>query len=627
MDCDMNNTILDLLRIGYLECRSDGTVITLNDTAYSMLFSNHGIPDRQRVPGNNLFSFHSEYRRIFDRAKSELTVRDLELALKTPAGENIEILNCLRIDEEGGGHVQVTVQDVTGVKMNRKNQWETENQLRSIIDLVPDIVYRLDVEGRITYISERITHYGYAADELLGKHIIGLVHPDDREKAQFRIMERRSGERATKFFEVRLLTKEHDAVPFEIENCDIVNSHYFSVSAEGIYIYDSNNTRHFAGTQGIARDITRRGPAENIAKLTDEKCYDILDKLHEGYYELDLDRRYKFANLSLCVMYGYSRDEIAGRSYTDFLAPECREMIERSYDDVLNGRAKNRITDCTIMRRDGKTVHAQGSISLNRDEGGTTAGYIGIVRDMTTRKKMEEELFRARKHEAIGIFSGGIAHDYNNALTTIIGNIALAKLEFGRTNEKLMEFLTDAEAGSFRVKELTQQLTSLSRGGRPVKQVVNITAMVNDVANSMMKDFSGERRLRIREDLWNVEIDEYQISHVLEYIIQNSIEAVSDDGSITVSAENVHVDKEKSHHELVLLAGDYVKITVSDNGRGISQEEMKNIFDPYYSTKELRSGMGLAISYAVMKRHNGYIDVRSSAGQGSEFYIYIPKAQ
>ena len=622
----MLNKILDMSNIGFIQCGPDGEIKSINTSAYSILSINNIIPEMKNVPGSSIFTFCSEYMRVFDRVKSEGAVKGLELTLKSPAGEGKHILNHILIDEDNMETIQVIIRDITEARRMQKEQGNIEDQLRSIINLLPDILYRLDMEGKISYVSERVANYGYTVDELLGRPLIDLVHPDDREKAFFRLCERRAGERATKLFEVRLLTKNRSSVPFEIESHEIINSQYFSISAEGIYISGMNEERHFAGTQGIARDISKKRPGDSILNLTEEKCYNILDRLHDGYYELDLNGNYKFANMALCSLYGYERGEIAGKSYMDFIVPDCFDLMRMSYEDVLTSRAATKIIDWNVLRKDGKRLQVQGSISLIRDEADKPVSYIGIVRDMTEQKKIEEELFRARKLEAIGIFSGGIAHDYNNALTTIIGNITLAKLEFGSSNDKLMEFLTDAEMGSLRVKELTQQLSTLSRGGRPVKQVKSIADIVNDVVKGVMKEFKGEYEVRISGDLWNVEIDEYQMSHVLEYIIINSIEAVDENGKISIISENVHVDKEKSHHELILLAGDYVKVTISDNGKGISQEELNSIFDPYFSTKELRSGMGLAISYAVLKRHNGYIDVRSAPGEGSDFYIYLPRA-
>ena len=236
-------------------------------------------------------------------------------------------------------------------------------------------------------------------------------------------------------------------------------------------------------------------------------------------------------------------------------------------------------------------------------------------------------MLRARKLEAIGIFAGGIAHDYNNALTAIIGNISLAKMEIGSDNESMLEILNDAEKASHRVKELTRQLSTFSKGGKPVKNRTSVLGILQKVAHEIIPGSKCKYTLDADEHLSQVDIDEFQIGHALENIIFNAVEAMPEGGTVKLKLENVIVEEIKSHHEISLLPGKYIRISVKDSGNGISDTEIYSIFDPYYSTKPMASGMGLAVSYAVIKRHNGYIDVKSEAGEGAEFIVYIPVAE
>jgi signal transduction histidine kinase len=274
--------------------------------------------------------------------------------------------------------------------------------------------------------------------------------------------------------------------------------------------------------------------------------------------------------------------------------------------------------------KDGKKRTIEGSISLTRDSAGAVNGFRGIVRDTTDRVKMGQELLRARKLEAIGILSGGIAHDYNNALTAILGNISLAKIEAGNSNVPLMETLDDAEKASMKIMELTKRLSIFAKGGRPDKKKVKLIDFLKDTVDSVLQDYKGTYEFIAQNDLQDVEIDDIQISHVIENIINNSIEAMPNGGHISVSARNMTVDREESHHEITLQQGNYIVITISDNGPGIPDDVVDNIFDPYFTTKDFASGMGLAISYAIIKRHRGYLDVKSGRDQGATFNVYLP---
>jgi PAS domain S-box-containing protein len=494
----------------------------------------------------------------------------------------------------------------------------------SIIDLIPDVVYRLDNNGKIVFISNSISQYGYNPDELTGTSMIDLVHPDDRDKALFKVNERRTGERRTNLFQIRLLKKCETPVPFEVASKTISSTTAFLINAEGIYIPDSDDNTYFDGTQGIARDITVRKAIGNKLEIDEERYYFILNRLEDGFFEIDPDGKFLFVNDSLARIMGYEKNEMTGSLYSDFLVSELKKETVLDFQKFLTGSDENKMISLKVRRKDGKGLLLEGFLSAIINKEGEPEGFMGIVKDITSKKKIEEDLFRARKLEAIGIFSGGIAHDYNNALTTIIGNIALAKMELQGGNTNVLEILDDAENASLKVRDLTHKLSALSKGGKPVKKPTDIKGLLRDVIDTTLHDYEGELELKTADDLKMVEIDEFQIGHLIEYILTNSVEAMVDNCLIKVSAENIDVEKEESHHEITLQTGEYVKISIEDNGHGIDPEDIEMIFDPYFTTKESRSGMGLAISYAVIKRHNGYIDVKSVKGEGAVFSIYLP---
>ena len=242
------------------------------------------------------------------------------------------------------------------------------------------------------------------------------------------------------------------------------------------------------------------------------------------------------------------------------------------------------------------------------------------------KHKMEAQLRRTQKMEALGTLAGGIAHDFNNLLSVILANISLAeddiKPEVGRS-----EFLEVAAKATMRAKDLTSRLVTFSEGGEPVKKVTSIGELVKDSVTSTVGGSGIDCEFSIPDDLSLVEIDPGQMKHVIHNITNNAREAMTGEGRITIYCENVTIGEQDA---LILNDGEYVKISIKDQGTGISKESLQKVFDPYFSTKEMgtHKGMGLGLSacYSIVKKHGGLITVESAVGIGTTTHIYLPAA-
>ena len=349
-----------------------------------------------------------------------------------------------------------------------------------------------------------------------------------------------------------------------------------------------------------------------------------LDALEDGYYEVDLRGRILWVNSGFCRISGYTCNEVVGKEYKIFFDEVFAKKIWSIFNEVFRTGKPSKLSNWMFIDKSGRVKNFESSISPTRDASGKINGFQGIARDITDRIRMEKELMRARKFEAIGILAGGIAHDYNNALTAVLGNISLAKMEISPENKNLQEVLEDAEKASLRAVELTRRLSTFARGGRPERKAVNIGDLIRTTAESVLVSYNGIWQVDLQDDLWLADIDEFQIGQVLTYLLVNAMEAMATPGRILIQARNEVVEHEESHHELSLQPGRYVVVSVSDEGEGIPPENIPKIFDPYFTTKEMASGMGLATSYAIIKRHHGYIDLKSTLGKGSTFYFYVP---
>jgi len=245
----------------------------------------------------------------------------------------------------------------------------------------------------------------------------------------------------------------------------------------------------------------------------------------------------------------------------------------------------------------------------------------GYTIDITEQKRLEEQSLRAQKLESIGTLAGGIAHDFNNLLQGIFGYISMAKISSGQP-EKSRAMLEQAEKALHQSVNLTSQLLTFSKGGKPMKKLIDLRPVIENAANFTLSGSRCDFRLDIPENMWRVEADEGQLGQVIQNIVLNADQAMPVGGTVIVTAANV-AEAEASLPP-GLAKGQYVMIAIQDTGIGIPERFLGNIFDPYFTTKEKGSGLGLATSYSIVSNHGGVIDVRTKSGQGSTFLIYLP---
>ncbi|HMK48684.1 MAG TPA: ATP-binding protein [Thermodesulfovibrionales bacterium] len=252
--------------------------------------------------------------------------------------------------------------------------------------------------------------------------------------------------------------------------------------------------------------------------------------------------------------------------------------------------------------------------------------YVGQVMTVATlQSKMNQwnEMLKAQKLESLGVLAGGIAHDFNNILTSIMGNISLIKMG-ANPGEKIFARLSAAEKASMRAVDLTQQLLTFSKGGAPVKKTTSIAEIIRDSAGFALRGSNVNCEFHFPEEALPVEVDEGQISQVINNMVINANQAMPEGGTIVISAGIVSPGEEQ---RTLLPDDNYVMISIEDHGTGIPKEHLSNIFDPFFTTKQKGSGLGLAVSYSIIKNHDGHISVESELGIGTTFRIYLPSSQ
>jgi PAS domain S-box-containing protein len=332
-----------------------------------------------------------------------------------------------------------------------------------------------------------------------------------------------------------------------------------------------------------------------------------------------VDGRYIFINRKTEVIFGINREEVVGKTVYDFFPKELAEQWVANDKLVLEANSPLEIEE-EIIHPDG-TQHTY--ISIKFPIPSLPGAVCSISTDITGRKKTEEELMKAQKLESIGALAGGIAHDFNNILLGVLGNASIAKTHV-KPGEKVFELLNDIEAAARHAKGIAKQLLTFSSGGEPVMDVVSIVELIRDTATLVLKGTGVECDYGFAEDLRDVDIDEVQVSQVINNIILNALHAMPEGGRMSIGADNITVTAQDA---LPLEDGDYVRITIKDRGKGIPKKNLPKIFDPFFTTKEKASGLGLALSYSVIKKHKGHISVESKMGSGTIFSIYLPACQ
>jgi PAS domain S-box-containing protein len=321
---------------------------------------------------------------------------------------------------------------------------------------------------------------------------------------------------------------------------------------------------------------------------------------------------------------GYKKDQVVGMPLSIIYAPESMPKAKQLFEKWKEtGSLKDE--EMTIISKDGNRRVVLLSSDTARDKAGEGVHSVSLQRGITERNRMEEERQEIAKLESVGVLAGGIAHDFNNLLTGIVGYIGLAKSSVAAgEREKASARLLEAEKTCLEAAALTLQLLTFARGGAPVKKTVSIAGLIEDVASFALRGSNVRCEFSLPDNLWAVEADEGQIRQVITNLIINAGEAMPEGGTVNIQARNSAL---KTDSVLPLSQGRYVEIVVEDHGIGIAQEHLNKIFDPYFTTKQKGSGLGLSTTYSIIAKHDGRITVESELGIGTTFHIYLPASK
>ena len=373
----------------------------------------------------------------------------------------------------------------------------------------------------------------------------------------------------------------------------------------------------------VLRNIHTRKMAQQELASEKERLAVTLRSIGDGVITTDKRGRIVLMNKIAETLTGWRQHEAVGRLFPEvfhIISQKNGETCENPVDKVLTSGEIIDITDDAILiAKDGneRIIDTSGSPIRNPDS--AVIGSVIVFRDVTEEKRTEEELFKVKKLESVGVLAGGIAHDFNNLLVGILGNISMARQCLDEP-EKAKAMLLNTEKAAIRAKDLTAQLLTFSRGGEPVIKSTDISSTITESAEFALRGSNVKIVLSIPDDLWLVSADTGQISQVIQNIVINSRQAIPEEGTVEISCFNC-TDCASATKD---LKDKCVRIIISDNGSGIPADILDKIFDPYFTSKDDGSGLGLSICHSIINKHHGTISVESELGKGTIFTIQLP---
>ena len=501
--------------------------------------------------------------------------------------------------------------DITAQRQAEEALIRSMERYRTLYDETPILMQSIDRNGVLVDVNNHwLRTMGYERDEVLGR-------------------------KATDFYtEASRLYALHVVQPafFRDGSCTDIPLEFVKKNGEVIdTLLSASGERDADGTvirsRAVIQDVTRQKRTEEAIRQSEQLVRSIIDSVDEGFILLDREFHIQLANSSFCRMFGVLESEVIGRHCYKLAhrnSTPCQEVgVECAIKRVFQtGQPCTAMHTCQDENGTTRYIESRGFPLVNAD--GVVASAIEVIHDVTDRYRLEAEQLKAQKMEAIGTLAGGIAHDFNNLLQGVFGYLSLAKMGIDN-KEDALQAMEQAEKALSLSKQLAMQLLTFAKGGKPIKQPLMLQGVIADSAKFALSGSRCEAHIHLDDGLWLVEADEGQIGQVIQNIVLNADQAMPSGGRIEIAAHNLVLPDPGL--PLDLPAGHYVTMVIKDNGPGISAQHLAQIFDPYFTTKEVGSGLGLATSYSIVKNHEGLLTVTSELGKGSCFSIYLPALQ
>jgi len=513
--------------------------------------------------------------------------------------------------------IVITARDITERKQAEEALKKSEEHYRIVAENARDVIWVFDLNLGYTFVTSSVQQLrGYTVEEALKQSIDQVLTPESYQKAK-EIFDRE--------FALEFSGQQHGPEWSITSELEMIRKDGSTVWTEVTMNIVYNENGEPSGIMGITRDITERKHAEEVLRESERRYRILIEQAVDGIYVMDRNGKYLLVNSKFCKMLGYAEGELLGLNFLDTYPDELRDVGWQRLARVTSGESLR--FERPMKRKDGTIFQVEISASSLED-----GRHQGFIHDITERKlaeeenkRLEDQLVRAQKMEAIGTLAGGIAHDFNNLLMGILGNISIMRMNFDDSHP-FFDRLTHMEEYVQRGSDLTKQLLGFAQGGKYEIIPTHLGEFIQK-SSEMFGRTKKEIRIhhKVPEALWSVEVDRGQMEQVLLNLYVNAWQAMPGGGDLYLSVENVDLD-DMDVSPFGVKPGKYVKMTITDTGVGMDEATKARIFEPFYTTKERGrgTGLGLASVYGIIKNHGGFINVESEKHLGTSFLIFLP---
>ncbi|MDD1772321.1 MAG: PAS domain S-box protein [Methanomassiliicoccales archaeon] len=577
-----------------------GTVVYMNDSARSML----GVATDDARPidlGQHVappLDLPDILRRLKDgeRVRFYTTIHDM-------GGQMSPIEMTSRIITAYGRSLYLSiVRDTTEMEASRQALIDSEARYRELITNQGEGTMYADINELIEFANPAAEEiFGVKRGQLPGRTLFEFVDEKGRQIIHEQTLERRKG------------MKGHYSL-------DIIRPSGERRTIQVTVTPRLGRSNELIGFFGVFRDITEEAKVEQALRRSEAEYRAVVEMQKEMIFRRSRDGTMTFVNDACVKFFGMPMNEIIG---SKILPPadeaEVRECMEK-IEAVTPERPDCDSLMLKVTQKDGSTRWTEWRVRGIFDHNGELIEYQAVGNDITLRLKMEEELVRTQKLESVGLLAGGIAHDFNNMLSSVVSNMELAIMNVpdGSSNKQRLE---EAVRAAMSARRLTQQLLTFSKGGKPIKEVIDVGTMLRSNTEFTLTGSNITAEYHLDENVHLISADPFQMGQVINNVVINAVQSMPDGGKIVLRSSNFDNGKDVRPN---FTERSYVRIDITDEGEGISPENLSKIFDPFFTTKEKGSGIGLLTVQSIIHNHGGHIEVESEVGVGTTITIFLP---
>lgn len=626
--------ILDTIHETYYEVDLRGHIIFFNKAFLHNLGYEEqealGVSFRKLMDEENAARVFHAFRQVYLTGEPH---SGFPFVVKRRDGSTLEVeasIDLLRDDEGNPVGFYGVTRDISERRRLERERAELSDRYQTVLDILDQAYVEVDLRGNVTFLNDAACRIiGMSREEFVGTNFRQFLPPASARKLRNLFVEIYQSGNRCRYVEIPVIMMDGTERLFEV--------HAALMRDQG---------GRPVGFQVLTTDVTEYRKALRALEENERRYRMIVESMSDTIWLFDLHlNKDILMSAGELPLTGYTPEELATMKLEDLILPEylpsIKHILEEEYREEERGELaapyRTHRLEILIRGKNGEALWEEITAKIVRDEEGTPVGVLLVGRNIDQRKRAEEEhekierqLLQAQKLESVGRLAGGVAHDFNNVLTVILGSIDVLKVRISADNPA-WAMITEIEQAALRARDITKQLLAFSRR-QIVKPVpINLNQVVERIQKTLSRLIGEDVTIYYHQapDLWTVEIDPLQVEQILMNLVINARDALPAGGTITIETMNVTLDEGYCREHLGFTPGEYALLSVSDNGIGIAADVLPQIFDPYFTTKgpDRGTGLGLATVYGIVKQNRGFVNVYSEEGRGTTFKIYLPRCE